>query len=254
MHWEVIRAGADNWSYLLGDPLTHAAAVVDPLNAEEILARLRQGRWNLVVIFLTHGHPDHTGGCPRLLEATRATVWSHPPDGVTGARALSDGSEIEVGSLQVKVLHTPGHTAGSACYLVEDKFITGDTVFLAGAGNCLFGGNVDDLYQSFREKILPLDPGLELCPGHDYAENNLCFALSLEPGSDVIQAKLSEARKAAAEGRVPASTLAEERRYNPFFRFAEAALRSALARSFPRLDLSDPAACFAAIRVLRNSW
>lgn len=254
MHWEVIRAGGDNLSYLVADPKSRAAAVVDPLNPEEILARLQKGRWDLVAIFLTHGHPDHTGGCPRLQEATRAAVWAHPPEGITGAQSLSDGSEIAVGSLQVKVLHTPGHTPGSACYLVEDKFITGDTVFLAGAGNCLFGGNVDDLYRSFREKILSLDPALTLCPGHDYAENNLCFALSLEPESAAIQAKLGEVRKAAAQGQIPSSRLAEERRYNPFFRFAEPSLKSALARSFPHLDLGDPAACFAAVRVLRNSW
>jgi len=254
MHWEVIRAGGDNLTYLLADPATREAAVVDPLIPEETLARLRHGHWKLTTVLITHGHPDHTGGCPRLVEATGAAVRAHPAEQVAGAKAVRDGEEIPVGGLRLMVLATPGHTPGSVCYRAEDKLLTGDTVFLAGAGNCRFGGNVKDLYRSFRDQILPLDPSLELCPGHDYAQNNLGFAQSLEPDSAALLAKQAEAAKAAAAGNIPASTLAEERSYNPFFRFQEPSLIQGLARAFPELDRGDPEACFNAVRELRNRW
>jgi len=254
MHWEVIRSGGDNLSYLFGDPATRQVAVVDPLNAEEIMARLRHGRWQLRAILLTHGHPDHTAGCPRLVEAFAAPVWSHPAEGIEGAKPLEDGAELALGPVQIKALHTPGHTPGSVCFLVEDMLLSGDTIFLAGAGNCRFGGKVADLFQSFQEKILPLSSHWQIRPGHDYAENNLRFALSLEPDSIAIRAKLEQARQAAAEGRVPSSTLAEERTYNPFFRFTDPALLQALTGAFPNLDVSNPAAGFAALRELRNRW
>jgi hydroxyacylglutathione hydrolase len=254
MHWEVIRSGGDNLSYLLGDPATRQVAVVDPLNAEEIMARLRQGRWQLRAILLTHGHPDHTAGCPGLLEAFEIPVWSHPDEGITGAKPLEDGAELALGPLQIRALHTPGHTPGGLCFQGEDKLFSGDTIFLAGAGNCRFGGKVADLFQSFQEKILPLPPHLQLCPGHDYAENNLRFALSLDPDSPAIQAKLEQVQQAAAAGQIPFSTLAEERTYNPFFRFQEPALLQALTKTFPNLEIANPAAAFAALRELRNRW
>jgi len=254
MHSEVIRSGGDNLSYLLGDPDSREAAVVDPLNAGEIITRLRQGRWHLRAILLTHGHPDHTAGCPRLLEAFPVPVWAHAAEDIPETQPLTEGAEIILGAVRIQALHTPGHTAGSVCLLVEDKLVSGDTIFLAGAGNCKFGGKVSDLFQSFQGKILPLAAELQLWPGHDYAENNLGFALSLEPASAAIRAKLEQARQAAAAGRIPTSTLAEERAYNPFFRFRDPALLKALAGAFPDLDVSNPAAGFAALRELRNRW
>jgi len=254
MQGEVIRSSGDNLSYLLGDPNSREAAVVDPSNAEEIIARLRQGRWHLRAILLTHGHPDHTAGCPRLLETFPVPVWAHPAEEVLETQRLEDGAEVVLGEMRIQALHTPGHTPGSTCFLVEDKLLSGDTIFLAGAGNCKFGGNVADLFQSFQGKILPLPAELELWPGHDYAENNLGFALSLEPDSPAIRAKLEQARQAAAAGKTVSSTLAEERVYNPFFRFRDPALLQALTASFPHLEVSNPAAAFAALRELRNRW
>lgn len=255
MIFEVIKGGGDNLSYVVGCSSSRIAAVVDPISPDPVLEYCRQNNLKISFVLNTHGHPDHTGGNAAIKSATSAKIMAHPADHVPDLdQPLSDQETISAGDIQIQVIHTPGHTAGGLCFMVEDKLISGDTVFLSGAGNARFGGNVDELFKSFRDKILPLPQDTELHPGHDYSESNLAFALSLEPDNPSIGKKLSEVKAAIGSGSIIKSSLKEERQYNPFFRYQEQELIESLKDKHPELSGKEPFEVFKFIRELRNNW
>lgn len=253
--FEKFRGGGDNLAYVIGCSSTKTAAVVDPISAHDILEYTEKKKLEILFVLNTHGHPDHTGGNQVITNSTGAKVLAHPSDRVLNvSEPLADGQEIEVGKTKIEVIHTPGHTAGSVCFRVHNKFISGDTVFLAGAGNTRFGGDVKDLFQSFKHKIIPLTARLELCPGHDYAYTNLHFAQTIEPDNTHIDQKLKQLKDAERKGTIISSTLGEEKKYNPFFRVENPELIESLTTEYPDLSPEDPFETFKQIRELRNQW
>ncbi len=174
--------------YILADGAVGPAAVVDPGDgAARILALLRDRGLAVSHILLTHGHLDHIGAVRAVKEATGAAVGVHPLDApmledprqnlsagsgrpVTAPgpdRLLEDGEELQVGSLRLRVLHTPGHTPGGLCFLLDDRVLSGDTLFAGSIGRSDFpGGDADQLLDSIRTKLLPLPDDLLVCPGH----------------------------------------------------------------------------------------
>ncbi len=178
----------DNFVYLIGDPKTHEAAVVDPAwNVGWITKTLQDDGYHLTHILLTHGHYDHINGTEELAKATGATVYVHPADFEqlieTGAGGeviprsalpkLSFEDTVQVGSITVHLMHLPGHTPGSRCLRVECKnhpmmILTGDTLFIGTIGRCDFPySNRRDLYKTLQTlKGLPDDT--LLYPAHDY--------------------------------------------------------------------------------------
>lgn len=252
---EVFRGGGDNIAYLVGCSSERKVAVIDPISAHTILEFCNSKNLDILYVLNTHGHPDHTSGNEVIVNSTGAMILAHPADRVPDiSEPIEDGDLIEVGKLSIQVHHTPGHTRGSLCFKVNNKLITGDTVFLAGAGNTRFGGNVDDLYKSIEEKLAPFSDKTEVCPGHDYAENNLRFARTLEPDNVFIDIKLKEVKEASKNGSVVKSTLGEERKYNPFLRCRQTELIESLRSEYPDLPLDDPIETFRLIRELRNHW
>jgi glyoxylase-like metal-dependent hydrolase (beta-lactamase superfamily II) len=185
--FEQIRVGGDrNFAYLDGDRPGGTALVVDPSYSPmtvESLARERE--LTIRVIACTHAHPDHINGNEALRGATGAEVWLHRSAAGDGERPVDDGDLLCVGGLEVRVLHTPGHTPDSVCYLVGGKLLSGDTLFVGKVGGTGFGRDAREEYESLRRKILALPDETEVWPGHDY-------------------------------GVRPCSTIGEERRTNPF--------------------------------------
>jgi hydroxyacylglutathione hydrolase len=245
------RYFADNYVYLLAEG--GDAALVDPGDPDVAAGLCRelgvQPRW----ILHTHGHHDHTGGSAVVREVLGARVLGHradaarfPPDEDVAGRP-----ELRLGGLSIRVHEAPGHTPGSVLYEWRGRLLTGDTLFWAGAGNCRSGGDPAWLAATFLGPIAGLDGGLAVHPGHDYAERNLPFALSLEPGSAAARARLDAVRGARAAGVEPApTTLAEERALNPFLR----AGRLAAALRARGIDAPDAAGAFVALRRLRDEW
>lgn len=249
------RYGKDNYVYLLAEGAD--AALVDPGDPLVALGLAAvhgvHARW----ILHTHGHPDHSGGSATLRARTGARVLGHGADASWFApdEDLAGREEISLGALRIGLLHVPGHTPGSLLLSWEGRLLTGDTLFWGGAGNCRNGGDPARLAESFLGPIARLDGGLQVFPGHDYAEANLPFALDLEPGNAAARSRLEAVRAARTAGREPdAPSLAEERTVNPFLRVDAAAVRGALARRAGVPADAPARERFLALRRLRDAW
>jgi hydroxyacylglutathione hydrolase len=174
--------------YLLWDPSSRAALVVDPgAEADRILTALAQRRLSLAMIVNTHGHADHIGANGDLKRATGVRLLIHPADqGLLADPArnlsqaygaavvsppadalLSAGQELALGLLRLRVLATPGHTPGSICLFGSGLLLSGDTLFASSVGRTdLPGGDPRRLGESLHQEILPLPPETHVYPGH----------------------------------------------------------------------------------------
>jgi len=189
--------------YIIGCDKTKKAAVIDPGgHVPEILEILKNRELDVVMIINTHGHFDHIGGNGDLMKATGAELIIHCDDqplmerasdhaAVFGlqteispqpTRVLKGGETLPLGELSLQIIHTPGHSPGGVCILVEDYLLVGDTLFAGSIGRTdLPGGNHQQLIANIKEKLLPLPEETKVCPGHG-----------------------------------PMTTIGEEKHYNPF--------------------------------------
>lgn len=166
-----------NFVYLLGDAEHREAAVVDPgWEVARILDVLRQDGYRLTAAFVTHHHFDHVMGLGELLKAADVPIYVHRQDAPLlslergSVRPLDGGETLHVGKLAIQAIHTPGHTTGSQCLLVNGRLLSGDTLFVRACGRWdLPGGDPAVLYESLT-KLKALDEATVLCPGHHYAE------------------------------------------------------------------------------------
>jgi hydroxyacylglutathione hydrolase len=171
MFFKQIQQHGDNFSYLIADETTKEAAVVDSsFNAGEIIRDLKSEGLDLKYIFSTHGHSDHTAGNAELQLTFGGQVVAHRISKVDPQVRVEDNDVLHVGSVELKVIFTPGHTPDGICLLVNDKrLLTGDTLFVGECGRTdLPGGNPRQMYISLFEKLMKIDDTVEVYPGHDY--------------------------------------------------------------------------------------
>ncbi len=167
-----------NFIYLIGDPERREVAVVDPgWEVQVILGAAARDGYTVTKVFITHHHFDHAQGLAALLEAIDVPVYVHRDDAshLDVQRAnlvrVRGGETVQVGDLPVTLIHTPGHTKGSQCLLVNGRLFSGDTLFIRACGRCdLPGGDARALYQSLAHTLAKLPDDTILCPGHHYAE------------------------------------------------------------------------------------
>jgi glyoxylase-like metal-dependent hydrolase (beta-lactamase superfamily II) len=199
-----------NFIYLVGDPESREAAVVDPgWEVPQILSAAERDGYRLTKAFVTHHHFDHVMGLADLLNVVDLPIYVHRDDAPmleitrSSLTPVAGGETVQVGRVPVTLIHTPGHTQGSQCLLVNSStslrmsptgnppgrhglLFSGDTLFIRACGRCdLPGGDPGMLYESLTQKLKVLDDATILCPGHNYAG-------------------------------VPTSRLGEEKRTNPF--------------------------------------
>jgi glyoxylase-like metal-dependent hydrolase (beta-lactamase superfamily II) len=201
---QVLIGPMQNFIYFIGSQRTRECLVVDPAwDTQAIVDYARADGMNLVGALVTHYHPDHVGGgmggfrvpggVAELTGLVPARIHAnkHEADGLLRVTGLSEsdlvrhdaGDAIEVGDVRIELLHTPGHTPGSQCFLVRNRLVAGDTLFVNGCGRVdLPGGDPEQMRESLRT-LARLDDSVVLHPGHDY-------------------------------GAQPASTMAEQRRRN----------------------------------------
>ncbi len=258
----------DNYAYVVVCPRTRQAAVVDPADAESVLAEVERQGARLVAIWNTHHHWDHTGGNQALLQRLpELEVVGHASDAgrVPGlTRPVQHGDFVPLGDAGVRVLHNPGHTSGAVSFVVDAAghddvaaVFTGDTLFGAGCGR-LFEGTPAQMAHSLRQVLGTLPSATQVYFGHEYTEGNLRFAREVDPDNPAIaqRAERVAALRAAGRPSVP-STLAEEWATNPFLRTdTEGVLATACAHvsSDAALDGADPAAVLAVIRKLKDDF
>jgi glyoxylase-like metal-dependent hydrolase (beta-lactamase superfamily II) len=201
LYFRQLRAGVDfgatnpvcaqmeNFVYLIGDTDTRECVVVDPAWAvDDLLDRVAADDMRLVGALATHYHPDHVGGtmfgftvegASRLVARNPCPVHCHAKEAegirkITGLsasdlRTHEDGDVLTVGAIEIRWIHTPGHTPGSSCFRVRDGLVSGDTVFLQGCGRVdLPGGDPDEMYTTLTSRLAALPDDLTLWPGHAY--------------------------------------------------------------------------------------
>jgi glyoxylase-like metal-dependent hydrolase (beta-lactamase superfamily II) len=159
-----------NFAYIIGDEKTKTAALVDPAwEVDALLKQCEQLGLKVTYVINTHSHHDHVGGNDAVAKRTGAKIVAHEKASVRKDVGVKDGDTVEVGTLKVKVLHTPGHCPDHICLLVDGKLMTGDLLFIGECGRTdLTGGSASEMYNSLFNKILPLDDSIEVYPGHDY--------------------------------------------------------------------------------------
>lgn len=194
------------FAYLLGDPETGEALVIDPAgDVDEIVALAEQNNLKIKYIVNTHEHPDHIGGNSEMQRLTGAKIIMHEDAprqlanmsesllAMFGAKPsppadilVKDGDKIRIGNIELTVLHTPGHSEGGISLLLDGDVFTGDTLFVEAVGRTDFpGSSWDVMYRSIKEKLFTLPDATRVLPGHNY-------------------------------GRMPTSTIGHEKKYNPF--------------------------------------
>jgi len=176
-----------NYVYLIGSTETRKAAVVDAAwEIDTILKVANQDEMEITHAFVTHTHPDHVGGgfagmeidgVTELLEKCKAKVVVHKAEaefikGLSSSDMIKsdNGDKVDVGGVEIQLMHTPGHTPGSQCFLVDNRIVSGDTLFIDACGRVDFpGGNPEQMYNSLTQKLMALPDEIILFPGHNYA-------------------------------------------------------------------------------------
>jgi hydroxyacylglutathione hydrolase len=176
-----------NFVYLIGSVETRKVAVVDAAwEIETILRVAANDDVEITHAFVTHTHPDHVGGrfggieiegVTELLSKCKAKVVVHKTEAeFLNALSPSDiikaesGDKIDVGGVEIQLLHTPGHTPGSQCFLIDNRIVSGDTLFIGSCGRVdLPGSNPEQMYYSLTQKLMALPDETILFPGHNYA-------------------------------------------------------------------------------------
>jgi glyoxylase-like metal-dependent hydrolase (beta-lactamase superfamily II)/rhodanese-related sulfurtransferase len=160
-------------TYFVGSPLTRDAALVDPVlgSAERYLRYLAEGGWTLRCVIDTHTHADHLSAGRLLAERTGAQYAMHPRAANRHVSArLSDGAVLKVGEVAIEAIETPGHTKDSLSLRVPGRLLTGDWLFIGGAGRSdLPGGDPGEHWESLTRVVPSLDAETLVLPGHDYA-------------------------------------------------------------------------------------
>ncbi|TLZ69575.1 MAG: MBL fold metallo-hydrolase [Methanobacteriota archaeon] len=140
-----------NFGYVIGDPATKVAAVIDPsFDARVLQKAAAENGYTIELIFNTHHHPDHIYDNGRLANETGAKIAAHRLSNVTKDVVLEDGQIVGVGELKVKVVHTPGHSPDSCCYIVAGRVFTGDCLFVGDCGGVDLPGSSVEHRRSAR--------------------------------------------------------------------------------------------------------
>jgi hydroxyacylglutathione hydrolase len=252
-----LPAARDNLVWLLRPVGSSEVAAVDGPDAAGALAYCEERGWRLTTILNTHTHGDHVGinrdlAKRGLLEGMRVVGAAATRDAIPGlTEAVGEGDTVLLGGATARVLLTEGHIDGHVSYVFSDALFCGDTLFAGGCGY-LFDGPPSKMHASLT-RLGQLPPETRVCCAHEYTEDNLRFAFSVEPDNDALAERIRAvwALRARGECAVP-STIGDELATNPFMRHASATLRARVAAALPDAPCATAEEVFAATRLLKN--
>jgi len=248
MKVRILPALSDNYMYLLVDPVTREAAVVDPVDPDSVVAAVKEEGVTLTTLLTTHHHWDHAGGNKDLISKVPGLTVLGGDDRIEGlTKKVSHGEEVSVGGINVKCLLTPCHTSGHVCYyLTQDTdraVFTGDTLFLGGCGR-FFEGTAPEMQRALNTVLAQLPNDTLVYCGHEYSLQNLAFGAHVESNNQVIMKKIKwceEQRAMSPAMPTVPSTIEEEKEINPFMRVGEASVQA-------HTGTTDPIETMAALR------
>lgn len=246
-----IPAFQDNYIWVI-DNGQHAL-VVDPGTAEGVVQYLTQHHLILTTILITHHHNDHTGGIDALTEYYNPVVYGPLKEEIAGVtHGLVPGDVIDINDLGLHfaVLDFSGHTLGHIGYSAPTMLFCGDTLFSAGCGR-IFEGTPERMFKALNSiKTLPLNTRI-YCT-HEYTQNNIEFALAVEPHNIALQ-QYAKTVNLLRQKHLPTlpTNLELELSVNPFLRTDQATLMEALASQYPKA-IQDALSLFTFLRAWKN--
>ena len=184
-----------NFSYVIFDEHDKVGVIIDPSwDLEKILEFLEKNKISAKYIINTHTHFDHVLGNDQVAEITKAAIIQHEKSTLKKDRSVREGEIINVGQVELEVLHTPGHSEDSICLIVDkEDIITGDTLFVGNIGRVdLPGSSPDSMYDSLS-RIAKLEDSLVVYPGHNYGMTPTSTILNERTGNPMLNFKSKEA-------------------------------------------------------------
>ncbi len=250
---EPIKAYSDNYIWALSSADDNRVVVVDPGQAEPVLAYLQENNKTLAGILITHHHWDHTTGVAQLkLQFPDITVFGPkdcPFEGIESA--LSEGDSINIIGYDFTVLETPGHTLDHICYVGDGFIFCGDTLFSGGCGR-LFEGTPTQMWHSLQ-KLSSLDENTLVYCTHEYTQANMRFASACQRTNDDVQAYAEKVNELRAQDLITLpSTIGLEKRINPFLRPQEISLQTFPPHQRPNDEEAESK--FAALRRWKDDF
>ena len=249
----LVHCLSDNYSYIISNPITKKAIVIDPAEAEPVINSIEKLGLKLEYILITHHHADHVGGNNELKAKYNCKII-----GFIGDSSRIPGIDIQIKDKEIfnfedeeiELNFAPGHTSGHIFYFFKKNKLAfvGDVVFSLGCGR-IFEGTSKQMYDSVM-KIKSLPEDTKIYCGHEYTESNLEFCLVYDSDNHNLKKREIEIRKLRQKGlpTIP-TTISDEKMNNIFFRCDEDTI-------IKNLDLegSEPQTVFKKLRELKDNF
>jgi hydroxyacylglutathione hydrolase len=226
---EVFPCRSDNFGVLVHDPESGLTASIDAPEEQPIIDAAARRGWTITHIFTTHHHTDHVEANLALKQKFGLEIIGPVNEAVAIPgldRTVADGDEFHFGDHLVRVIETPGHTAGHICFhFPDDKILfAADTLFALGCGR-LFERSASDMWSSLQKlAVLPDETAIYF--GHEYTLSNARFALTIDPDNERLKTRAAEIEELRADGKFTIPTMMGlEKETNPFLRPADPAIR-----------------------------
>jgi len=249
-----VPAFDDNYIWLIKDSQSSRCIVVDPGDAVPVLDVLSSQNLTIEAILITHHHHDHTGGVEALVaDNPQIKIFSKNPL-FTNANLVDEGDEISFfdGNLSLKVWQVAGHTLDHIAYFNEEVLFCGDTLFSGGCGR-VFEGTHQQMFDALS-RLTKLNPQTKVYCAHEYTQNNLIFALHVDPNNSELIAYIKQVSKARQQGlaTIP-TTIGRELTINPFLRFNEPSILNNLQNILAK-QISPGEALFKELRLYKDQF